>query len=70
MLVIYRTFASVEITGRFDEELLEVLPKSVRFVCHNGMLKSSLPPLQCPLLNRPALIHSTRRAADLEKRYR
>jgi hypothetical protein len=39
VLVIYRTFASVDITGRFDEELLEVLPKSVRFVCHNGMLK-------------------------------
>jgi hypothetical protein len=39
VLVIYRTFASVDITGRFDEELVEVLPKSVRFVCHNGMLR-------------------------------
>jgi hypothetical protein len=26
----------VDLTGRFDEELVEVLPKSVRFVCHNG----------------------------------
>ncbi|MCJ1335974.1 hypothetical protein MMC09_001248 [Bachmanniomyces sp. S44760] len=35
-VAIYRTFQSVSITGRFDEELLSVLPKGVRFVCHNG----------------------------------
>ncbi|KAF2706764.1 glyoxylate reductase [Pleomassaria siparia CBS 279.74] len=36
VLVIYRTFASVEFTGRFDEELINVLPATVRFICHNG----------------------------------
>lgn len=36
VLVIYRTFDSVDITGRFDEDLVRVLPKSVKFVCHNG----------------------------------
>jgi D-3-phosphoglycerate dehydrogenase len=36
ILVIYRTFDSVDITGRFDEELVKVLPGSVKFVCHNG----------------------------------
>ncbi|KAF2651914.1 glyoxylate reductase [Lophiostoma macrostomum CBS 122681] len=35
-LVIYRTFDSVDITGRFDEELVNVLPESIKFVCHNG----------------------------------
>jgi glyoxylate reductase len=37
VLVIYRTFESVEITGRFDEELVASLPTSVKFICHNGM---------------------------------
>jgi hypothetical protein len=37
VLVIYRTFESVEITGRFDEELVASLPASVKFICHNGM---------------------------------
>ncbi|PSN73114.1 glyoxylate reductase [Corynespora cassiicola Philippines] len=34
--VIYRTFASVGITGRFDQEIVEALPATVRFICHNG----------------------------------
>ncbi|SCV03082.1 LANO_0G02036g1_1 [Lachancea nothofagi CBS 11611] len=34
--VIARTFASVQNTGRFDEELAKALPKSVAAVCHNG----------------------------------
>ncbi|KAF2686579.1 glyoxylate reductase [Lentithecium fluviatile CBS 122367] len=34
--VICRTFASVELTGRFDEELVSALPPSVKFVCHSG----------------------------------
>jgi hypothetical protein len=36
VLAIYRTFESVEITGRFDEELVKSLPTSVKFICHNG----------------------------------
>ncbi|MCJ1356339.1 MAG: hypothetical protein MMC33_006334 [Icmadophila ericetorum] len=36
VLVIFRTFQSVSVTGRFDEELVKELPKSVKFVCHNG----------------------------------
>jgi hypothetical protein len=34
--IIYRTFASVNTTGRFDEELVSHLPASVKFVCHTG----------------------------------
>ncbi|KAK1463903.1 D-isomer specific 2-hydroxyacid dehydrogenase [Colletotrichum melonis] len=33
---IYRTFASVHITGRIDAELVAALPSSVDFICHNG----------------------------------
>jgi glyoxylate reductase len=36
VLVIYRTFESVELTGRFDEELVASLPISVKSICHNG----------------------------------
>jgi hypothetical protein len=32
----YRTFDSFEVTGRIDGELLDALPRSLRFVCHNG----------------------------------
>ncbi|KAF2266867.1 glyoxylate reductase [Lojkania enalia] len=34
--VIYRTFESLSITGKFDPELVRLLPTSVKFVCHNG----------------------------------
>ncbi|KAH6604357.1 hypothetical protein Trco_007803 [Trichoderma cornu-damae] len=32
----YRTFDSVDITGKVDGELLDALPASIRFLCHNG----------------------------------
>lgn len=36
VVLAYRTFESVELTGRFDKELVKSLPESLRFVCHNG----------------------------------
>jgi hypothetical protein len=32
----YRTFESVKVTGRIDEELVAALPKSLKFIAHNG----------------------------------
>jgi glyoxylate reductase len=32
----YRSNDSNPITGDFNEELVEVLPKSLKFICHNG----------------------------------
>ncbi|EAQ88425.1 hypothetical protein CHGG_05044 [Chaetomium globosum CBS 148.51] len=32
----YRTFDSFEVTGKIDGELLDALPGSLRFICHNG----------------------------------
>lgn len=47
MVAAYRTFESVKITGRIDEELVASLPDSLKFIAHNGMfsyfLKLSLP---------------------------
>ncbi|UKZ55601.1 hypothetical protein TrVGV298_009425 [Trichoderma virens] len=34
--VTYRTFDSVNVTGKIDSELLDALPKSIKFLCHNG----------------------------------
>lgn len=38
VVAVYRTFPSVSITGRIDEELIEHLPKSLKFISHNGTL--------------------------------
>jgi glyoxylate reductase len=40
VLVTYRTFNSISITGLFDQEMIDVLPKSLRFICHNGKINS------------------------------
>ncbi|KAG6017934.1 hypothetical protein E4U54_000007, partial [Claviceps lovelessii] len=32
----YRNLESFDLTGRIDNELLDVLPSSLRFLCHNG----------------------------------
>ncbi|KAM0325702.1 hypothetical protein ACHAQA_007002 [Verticillium albo-atrum] len=34
--IAYRTFDSVKITGMIDEEIVSVLPASLKFICHNG----------------------------------
>ncbi|KAF8456777.1 D-isomer specific 2-hydroxyacid dehydrogenase [Kalaharituber pfeilii] len=36
VIATYRTFDSVSITGRFDEELVNALPESLKFICHTG----------------------------------
>lgn len=42
VFVAYRTFNSVDITGRFDAELVKLLPASLKFICHNGMSEAIL----------------------------
>ncbi|PYI20035.1 2-hydroxyacid dehydrogenase [Aspergillus violaceofuscus CBS 115571] len=36
IFAIYRTSASGAVAGRFDKELIDKLPPSCRFICHNG----------------------------------
>ncbi|KAL2220789.1 putative NAD-dependent D-isomer specific 2-hydroxyacid dehydrogenase [Thermoascus aurantiacus ATCC 26904] len=36
VVAIYRSNASTKITGPFNAELISVLPKSLKYICHNG----------------------------------
>ncbi|OXV05795.1 hypothetical protein Egran_06437 [Elaphomyces granulatus] len=36
VVVIYRSNVSTQVTGPFDEELVSVLPDSLKYICHNG----------------------------------
>ncbi|MCJ1470264.1 hypothetical protein MMC07_008909 [Pseudocyphellaria aurata] len=36
VVVISRTYDSVQLTGRFDQELVDALPQSLQFISHNG----------------------------------
>jgi hypothetical protein len=47
ILVTFRTFDSIDISGLFDEELVQVLPESLKFVCHNGKLSTLITDLRC-----------------------
>lgn len=38
----YRTFVSVGITGLIDEELVAVLPKSLKYIIHNGTSSATI----------------------------
>lgn len=45
----YRTFNSVSITGLVNDELLSALPKSLKFLAHNGKpAAASTPSFQIP----------------------
>lgn len=43
VIAAYRTFGSYSITGFLDDELLSALPKSLKFLCHNGTLRHFYP---------------------------
>ncbi|RSL61720.1 hypothetical protein CEP54_006087 [Fusarium duplospermum] len=36
VVVLHRMYHSVTVTGLIDEELIQALPKSVKFICHTG----------------------------------
>ncbi|KAL8817553.1 MAG: hypothetical protein Q9223_003637 [Gallowayella weberi] len=36
VLAIARTYESVELTGRFDQDLIRLLPQTLKFIAHNG----------------------------------
>ncbi|KAK1535703.1 D-isomer specific 2-hydroxyacid dehydrogenase [Colletotrichum paranaense] len=62
---IYRTFASVHITGRIDAELVAVLPSSVDFICHNGAGYDQIDIPACTSRSpNPILVSNTPTAVD------
>jgi glyoxylate reductase len=36
LFVIYRSNESAKVTGPFDKEVVDALPASLKFICHNG----------------------------------
>lgn len=60
----YRTFGSLAITGRFDEELINVLPKKWRFLCHNGAGYDQIDAEPCSKRNPPLLVSNVPTAVD------
>ncbi|OLN88037.1 putative 2-hydroxyacid dehydrogenase UNK4.10 [Colletotrichum chlorophyti] len=67
VVAIYRTFASVRITGRIDADLVAALPSTVRFICHCGRSSfspcppPSLPPFSIPMTKVKKKTELTRR---------
>ncbi|KAF4782173.1 D-isomer specific 2-hydroxyacid dehydrogenase [Colletotrichum scovillei] len=62
---IYRTFASVHITGRIDAELIAALPSSVGFICHNGAGYDQIDIPACTSRSpNPILVSNTPTAVD------
>ncbi|KAJ5167197.1 2-hydroxyacid dehydrogenase [Penicillium canariense] len=51
VVAIYRSNTSNKFTGNFDAELLSVLPKSVRYICHNGAGYDNLDVATCSQRN-------------------
>lgn len=64
VLAAYRTFSSVSITGRFDEELVQVLPKSWRFLSHVGAGYDQIDPKPCSARDPPLLVSNVPTAVD------
>ncbi|WYZ35285.1 hypothetical protein EsH8_I_001561 [Colletotrichum jinshuiense] len=64
VVAIYRTFASVKITGRIDAELVAALPSSVGFICHNGAGYDQIDVPACTSRSPPILVSNTPTAVD------
>lgn len=60
----YRTFASASITGRFDEELVSVLPKSWTYLAHCGAGYDSIDVEVCTQRDPPLLVSNVPTAVD------
>lgn len=42
VIICDRAPSSLAVTGKYDEELIQALPKTLKFICHNGELCSSM----------------------------
>lgn len=64
VVVAYRTFHSISVTGRFDEELCNVLPKSWKFLCHCGAGYDPIDADACSKRDPPLLVSNVPTAPD------
>ncbi|KAL4965043.1 D-mandelate dehydrogenase-like dehydrogenase [Aspergillus stella-maris] len=64
VIVAYRTFDSVSITGMFDEELVNVLPKSLVFLAHCGAGYDQVDTHACSARSPPLRVSNVPTAVD------
>ena len=64
MLACYRTFGSVSVTGYFDSELVNALPRSLKFVSHCGAGYDQISPEACSNRDPPLLVSNVPTAVD------
>ncbi|KAI4177099.1 MAG: hypothetical protein LQ343_000581 [Gyalolechia ehrenbergii] len=62
VLAISRTYDSVKLTGRFDRELIDLLPQSLKFISHNGAGYDQIDAETCA--NRGISVSNTPGAVD------
>ncbi|KAI9713968.1 MAG: hypothetical protein M1820_000698 [Bogoriella megaspora] len=60
----YRTFQSVSITGNIDEEIVSILPKSLKFLAHNGAGYDQVDVHACSARDPPILVSNVPTAVD------
>lgn len=60
----YRTFMSFDVTGPFDAELLSVLPKSMKFLSHNGAGYDQIDVHACAEREPPIVVSNVPTAVD------
>ncbi|CAD0095069.1 unnamed protein product, partial [Aureobasidium vineae] len=64
VIAAYRTFPSVSITGIFDGELVQAIPKSWRFLAHNGAGYDQVDAHACAARDPPLLVSNIPTIAD------
>lgn len=62
VFALYRSNDSTQFTGPFNDELLDALPKSLKFICHNGAGYDNIDIPACT--KRGILVSSTPIAVD------
>ncbi|KAL8653149.1 MAG: hypothetical protein Q9210_002270 [Variospora velana] len=62
ILAISRTYDSVELTGRFDRDLIRLLPQTLKFISHNGAGYDQIDAEACA--NRGIAVSNTPGAVD------
>lgn len=60
----FRTFSSVSVTGQWDEELVNALPKSWKYCCHNGAGYDQIDVHACSARNPPIRVSNTPAAVN------
>jgi len=64
ILAVYRTFNSAQFTGNWDQELIDSLPKSIKFCSHNGAGYDQVDVHACSARDPPIRVSNVPTAVD------